>query len=171
MSIINPLQSRAKEQVDDPYLPPEAEIEKDAEKVDYDGKMYNAFAVSLATLFGSVLAAGLLIYANFDNYGKKTKGIVTIIFTIFATIVFLFASLFVSLGSTLVYILTNFVLAAVMMPLTMLLQGNLIEAHEENEKPFHSIFRAIGIGVVCMLGLGAILATAIAMFLGLANPY
>lgn len=171
MSIINPLQSQAKGSSDDPYLPPKAEINRDGEESAYDGKMYNAFAISLATLFGSVLAAGLLIYANFDNYGKKTKGVITIIFTIFATIVFLFASLFVSLGSTLVYILTNFILAAVMMPLTLFLQGNLIEAHEEDDKPFHSFSRAIGIGVVCMLGLGAILATAVAMFLGLSNPY
>ena len=171
MNIINPLQSQAKESSDDPYLPPEAEIDKDGEKTDYHGKMYNAFAISLATLFGSVLAAGLLIYANFDNYGKKTKGVVTVILTILATIVFLFASLFVSLGSTLVYILTNFILAVLMMPLTLFLQGDLIEAHEDDEKPFHSLFRAIGIGVVCMLGLGAILATAVAMFLGLTNPY
>lgn len=165
MAIIDPSDEQAKELANDPYQPPLSAIDNEKRHTQYDGKIYDAFAIAIATLFGSILVAGLLIAANFDKVGEKSKAFATVAITIVLTICALFLSLFTNYHSALFYLSINFLLALLVFPVTVLIQGKIIQRHEMMEMQFHSYFRAIIVGVVYMIGLGLILATAIRLFL------
>ncbi|TQV89214.1 hypothetical protein [Aliikangiella coralliicola] len=164
-------EAKAAENTDNPYQSPQSQIGVEFEPETYQGSIYNILSIAVATLFGSVLAAGLLLQSNFEKFGQKRQAIVTLFLTIIATIGLLFASLFIDYPSSLLYLLINFLAAVIVLPLTGFLQGKSIDDHEYSDRPFHSIFRAIGIGLVCMIGLGVMLMTALMLYLNFAQPY
>lgn len=151
--------------VDNPYETPHSEVSAVEEAAIYHGKVYNPLTIAIGTLFGSVLAAGLLLYSNFSHFNQKPHAIGTIVITIIATILFLFASLSIDHPSSLLYLLFNFIVAVIMFPLTISFQGTDLEAHEYSERPFHSVFRAIAIGIGCFIAMGIMLFLAFSMFL------
>ena len=167
----NSAEESATESDSNPYLAPESQTRFNPIDVQYSGKIYNAFSIAAATLFGSVLVAGLLIAANFDKFGEKGKSFAAAITTIIVTILMLFFSLFLPTISALLYIAINFVAAIFMLPLVYFTQGSIIEKHDEMGRDFHSIFRAMGIGIICMFGLGLILTTAIRLLIGYNTIY
>ena len=151
--------------LDNPYEAPHSEVSLVEEAQVYKGKVYNPLAIAISTLFGSVLAAGLLLYSNFTHFNQKPHAISTVVVTIIATILFLFASLSMEHPSSLMYLMFNFIIAVIMFPLTMTFQGTDLDAHEDADRPFHSVFRAIAIGIGCFLAMGVMLFLAFSMFL------
>ncbi|TQV70919.1 hypothetical protein FLL45_21570 [Aliikangiella marina] len=160
------MQTQEENLPDNPYESPKSQVSNASEDpAIYQGKVYNGFAVAIATLFGSVLAAGLVLHSNFTHFNKNLQAGITVVFTIIATIVFLFASLFVKYPSSLMYLTFNFVLAIIVFPLTIILQGAELDEHEEADLPFHSVFRAAMIGIACLFAMGMMLVFAYTMFI------
>lgn len=160
------MQTQEENLQDNPYESPKSRVSNtpDASEV-YQGKVYNALGAAIATLFGSVLAAGLVLHSNFTHFKQNLQAAITVVITIVATIIFLFASLFVKYPSPLMYIGFNFVLAVAVFPITYLLQGTALEEHEEADLPFHSVFRAAVIGIACLFAMGMMLMFAYTMFI------
>ena len=151
---------------DNPYESPKSRVSNSPDIPEiYQGKVYNGFAVAIASLFGSVLAAGLVLHSNFTHFQKNLQAAITVVITIIATIVFLFAGLFVKYPSSLMYLAINFVLAIIVFPLTLILQGVELDQHEEANLPFHSVFRAAIIGIACLFAMGMMLLFAYTMFI------
>ena len=164
-------EAKAGQKDDNPYQSPQSEIGVELESQVFQGKVYNILSIAVATLFGSVLAAGLLLQSNFEKFGQKQKALATLFATIIATICLLFASLFVDYPSSLHYLLVNFLVAVIIMPVSVYFQGKSIDDHEYSDRPFYSIFRAIGVGLICLFGLGFMLTTALMLYLNFADPY
>lgn len=153
-------------QQDNPYQSPKSNISLQTEtSSEYSGKVYSVFAIAIGTLFGSVLAAGLLIYSNYSHFKQDTKALTSVLLTIFATIIFLFLMLLTQNTSFLFYLATNFIFAVLIFPLVMILQGSTLEQHEDNGKPFHSSVRAGLIGMGCLIAMLIMITFAYFMFL------
>lgn len=153
---------------ENPYQSPKSNISLSKKlSTEYSGKVYSVFAIAIGTLFGSVLAAGLLIYSNYSHFKQNTKALNTILVTICATIIFLFLMLFVQNTSFLFYLAINFIFAVLVFPLVIILQGNILENHEDEGKPFHSSVRAGFIGLGCLIAMLVMIIFAYFMFLTL----
>ena len=150
---------------ENPYRSPQSHVNPEIEEPkSYQGKVYNVLAIAIATLFGSVLAAGLLLHSNYTHFKQSTQAIITVLITIVATIAVLFTSLFVDYPSTLVYLGFNFLIAVILFPLCSALQGRSLDEHEYEDRPFHSIWRAALMGIACLLAMGMMLTFAYSMF-------
>lgn len=149
-----------------PYASPNSEAaEQSEEAVDYKGKVYNGLSVSIATIFGSVLAAGLLLYSNYDHFEQKRKALLVIVITAILTLAFMFVMLVIDFPAVFLFLGINFFIGALLLPLTQLLQGKQLERHEDNEREFHSLIRAGLVGVSCSIAMGLMLSFAYSMFL------
>ncbi|WP_444996123.1 hypothetical protein [Aliikangiella sp. IMCC44359] len=155
---------KAKDKKDNPYESPTSEIEFISSLPIYHGKLYSVLSIAIATIFGSVLAAGFLLQSNFNKFQQNTASLITISITTIATIIFLFSSLFINRPSFFVYLSFNFIVAILVFPVAHLLQGEKLEQHEQADRPFHSVFKTIGIGVLCFFAMGIMLFLALALF-------
>jgi|GEM_PF-2783169 len=159
------MRTQEENSTDNPYQSPRSHVSAALnEPVGYEGKVYTSLAVAVGTLFGSVLAGGLLLHSNYSHFKQDYEAMVTILITIIATILFLFSSLFVEHPSSLLYLGANFLIAVFLMPLTNYLQGQSLEQHDNDNLPFHSVFRAAAIGIACLLAMGMMLTFAYWMF-------
>jgi hypothetical protein len=149
-----------------PYASPNSEHEEQREEsVEYHGKVYNTLSIGVATIFGSVLAGGLLLHSNYDHFEQKTKALFVILMTTILTLAFMLGMLIIDFPVVFLFIGINFIIAVVLLPLTQVLQGKELEKHEDNEREFHSFIRAALVGVSCSLAMGIMLFFAYTMFL------
>jgi len=149
-----------------PYASPNTEEPMQSEGiVDFKGKVYNTLSISIATIFGSVLAAGLLLHSNYSHFEQKRSALYAAAITTPLTILFLFGMLIIDFPVVLLFLGINFIIAAVLLPLTQFLQGKELEQHEEAEREFHSFVRAGLIGVCCLFAMGLMLFFAYTMYL------
>ncbi|MET1256104.1 hypothetical protein [Aliikangiella maris] len=155
------MKAQEKKIIDNPYQAPESHIDPSAADEEYTGKLYSIAAISIATIFGSFLAAGILLQSNFNKFKQSTAAFITIIFTTVATIVFLFTSLFVEQPSLLLYFFYNFLAAVLILPISYIFQGEKLLAHEQANYPVHSLFKAILIGIACFFAMGLMLSLAV----------
>jgi hypothetical protein len=160
------MQTQEENSNDNPYQSPKAQLSASIdETASYQGKVYSLLAIAIGTIFGSVLAAGLLVHSNFSHFKLNLQANITVALTIVATIGFLFASLFVEHPSSILYMGFNFVVAICLFPVVYFLQGDLLEQHEDKNLPFHSTFRAAAVGIACLLAMGMMLTFAYTMFI------
>ena len=148
-----------------PYASPKIEEPKQSDGiVDFKGKVYNTLSIAIAAIFGSVLAAGLLLYSNYGHFEQKRSALFSAAITTILTIVFLFGMLIIDFPVVLLFLGINFVIAVILLPLTQVLQGKKLEQHDEAEREFHSFVRAGLIGVCCLFAMGLMLFFAYTMY-------
>lgn len=149
-----------------PYASPKIEGPRQSEGiVDFKGKVYNTLSIAIATIFGSVLAAGLLLHSNYSHFEQKRSALFSAAITTLLTILFLFGMLIIDFPLVLLFLGINFIIAVISLPLTQILQGKELERHEEAEREFHSFVRAGLIGICCLFAMGLMLFLAYSMFL------
>lgn len=66
----------------DPYTPPRAPLSPVAAEADYHLCLFHPVQVMVASMFGHVLAAGLLIACNHWTLGQTTRALVTLLVTL-----------------------------------------------------------------------------------------
>ena len=165
---ISRMETSTQSDEDDPYQTPQSELDWITPESDYTGKLYSPLGIAIASVFGSVLATGLLIQSNYAKFQQNTHGLITIVITTIVTTLFLFMTLFIEYPSSLLYIVFNFFIAVLAMPLVHTLQGARLNHHEEKDREFHSVFRAAGIGVASLIAMTVMLKIAFTMFFSVA---
>jgi len=151
---------------DNPYASPNSEDAKLSEEIaEFNGKVYNTLSIAIATIFGSVLAAGLLLHSNYSHFGQQRSALFSVVITALLTIFFLFGMLVMDFPVVLLFLGTNFIIAVFLLPITQVLQGKELEQHELAEREFHSFVRAGLIGVSCSFAMGLMLFFAYILFL------
>lgn len=149
-----------------PYASPKAEEEFDTgDGSAYSGKVYNSLSIAIATIFGSVLAAGLLIHSNYSHFKQKTRALVAAVLTGVFTLLFMFSMLVIDFPLVMSYLAINFLIAATLLPLNQLFQGRQLELHEEAGRAFHSYIRASLVGASCAVAMILMLLIASTMYL------
>lgn len=148
-----------------PYASPkvEEEILLDVGS-DYKGRVYSTLSIAIATIFGSVLAAGLLIYSNFNDFQQKRLALIAAGLTGVFTLVFMFSMLVIDFPVVMSFLVTNFLIAAFLLPLNQLFQGKQLEIHEEAGREFHSYIRASLVGISCAIAMVLMLLIASTMY-------
>ena len=160
------MQTQEENKNNNPYQSPKAELFTLEDEVQvYRGKVYNMLAIAIGTIFGSVLAAGLLLHSNYTHFKQNTYANVTIGLTILATVLFLFTSLLIDHPSSLMYMGFNFIVAICLFPIVYFTQSEFLEQHENKNLPFYSSFRAAAVGIACLLAMAMMLTVAYTMFI------
>lgn len=159
-------ETKAEAIVTNPYATPSS-VQEDPKEVavEFKGRVYNTLSMSIATIFGSVLAAGLLLYTNYSHFEQKRNALITVVITSFLTLIFLFGMLIIDFPVVLLFLGLNFIIAASLLPLSHILQGKELEQHEEAEREFHTYVRAGLVGFGCLIAMGLMLFFAYAMYL------
>ncbi len=148
-----------------PYASPKVEEEVPSNVGSgYRGKVYNTLSIAIATIFGSVLAAGLLIHSNYSHFQQKSFALIAAGVTGVFTLAFMFFMLVIDFPVAMLFLATNFLIAAFLLPLNQILQGKQLELHEQNEREFHSYIRASLVGVSCAVAMLAMLLIASTMY-------
>lgn len=70
----------------DPYAPPSAPLSPAPPEGDYHLRLFHPAQVMVASMFGHVLAAGLLIAFNHLTLGQTARGLVTLLVTLVYTL-------------------------------------------------------------------------------------
>jgi hypothetical protein len=118
-------------------------------------RLYSQTAIAVATFLGGPFAAGILARRNFINLGKAQTGTNALIIGIISTIL-LFGGIFVLPEDILDKIpnaLIPTIYTAIIYVIIEKFQGAALKEHKAQQKPFYSIWKAIGTGTVCMLVL------------------
>jgi hypothetical protein len=148
-----------------PYASPKSQNEAHSEDAsEYSGKLYNTLSIAIATIFGSVLASGLLIQSNYNHLQLKQPALITAVCTALLTLAFMFSLFIIEFPLVMSFLMINFVIAVLLLPLNQALQGKLLEQHEDTKREFHSYFRASFIGVGCALAMLVMLLIASTMY-------
>lgn len=128
----------------DQYFPPAAKF-----------SLYSQRAILVATFFGGPMAAGILARQNFINLGDEKRGNQAFYIGIIATVL-VFGLLF-SLPQEWIEKIPRLAIPTVYMGIIYFLiqkfQGNELEHHKENQAPFYSLWKAFGIGLLCLLAM------------------
>jgi hypothetical protein len=118
-----------------------------------DLKFHSQRAIAIATFFGGPMAAGYLIRANYKSLGDPDNGKKALIFSILATFL-LFVGIF-SLPEDILDKIPNQLLPPVYMGIIYLIvqkiHGTILQQHEDNNYAFHSIWKAVGVGIISLL--------------------
>ena len=123
--------------------------------------LYSQTAILIATFFGGPIAAGILMRRNFINLGRESLGRNSLIIGIITTIL-LFAGV-LSLPEDIVDKIPNAIIPAIYTAIIAAIiersMGNELREHKQEAGIFYSIWRAVGVGTVCLLIIiGTILA-------------
>jgi hypothetical protein len=126
-------------------------MEEDILHSESDKPIYNKIHIQLATFFGGPLAIIYILAENFKQLGQPQK----VKRTWFIGIISLL--LVITLGS---FIPDTWKIPTLVFPLIFLsvgaaimhsVQGNEIKFHTDNGGPVYSLWRAVGVGTVCLL--------------------
>lgn len=116
-------------------------------------KLYSQTAISIATYFGGPLAAGILTRRNFINLGKEQLGKNALIIGIISTML-LFVGIF-SIPQNIIDKIPNIIIPLFYTIIINLVvdkyQGSNLKEHKQKNRPFYSVWKATGIGIICML--------------------
>jgi hypothetical protein len=117
--------------------------------------LYSQGAIGIATYLGGPLAAGILARQNFINLGNEAAAKKSLFIGIIST-VFLFGGIF-SIPEEILDQIPNalipFVYTAIIYIVIEKFQGAALKAHKGNGGIFYSVWKAVGIGAICMLVL------------------
>ncbi|NDV47295.1 hypothetical protein D0T49_09585 [Paludibacter sp. 221] len=135
-------------------------------KSDKSLQLYSQKSIALSTFFGSPLAAGILIRRNCINLGNKRQGLYALVISIVFTVL-LFGVSF-AIPDDIAEKIPNFVVPLAYTGIIYLIvekiQGAQLKRHEINKEPFYSAWRALGVGVVCLLVIMASIFTYVWFF-------
>lgn len=139
-----------------------SDIEYNNETSTKDLKLYSIRAIIIATILGTPLASGYLMGENFKALGLPKKARFSVIIGILGTI-FIFVGLFL-IPEKLLDQLPNVVVPAIytgiVIGVLLSTQGDILKAHQKNDYPFSSIWRAVGMGIISLLIVVSILLGA-----------
>lgn len=128
--------------------------------MDESKKLYSQKAISIATYFGGPLAAGLLIRENYRNLDKEKLGQNAFIIGIVSTII-IFIGIF-SIPEQIIAKIPNALIPLIYTGIISLIvekiQGNDLKSHKENNQTFQSLWKATGLGAICMVIILAVIA-------------
>ncbi len=113
-------------------------------------RLYNWGSVALATFLGGPLAGTILMAGNFRKLGQGNNSIPTLILGAAASV----GLLYVSLNTTMNAWVATLVLLVCTSAAAYQLQGDAVKTHLAWGGRLHSVWRAVGIGVVTDLVLG-----------------
>jgi len=110
---------------DNPYAPPKAPVLLEQPTPDFQLRVFHPLQVLIATMFGHLLAAGLMISVNEATIGHPLRSTLTVLFTASYTLLALSQSDHLPQGVVLFTVLAAVPLAAVWawVPLRQLLRG------------------------------------------------
>tara|TARA_R110001632_G_scaffold40289_4_gene100910 strand:+ start:1068 stop:1847 length:780 start_codon:yes stop_codon:yes gene_type:complete len=113
-------------------------------------KFYSLKAIGIATFFGGPIAAGYLVRQNYLAINEPEKAKKSLIIGIISTII-LFSTIFL-IPEEIMERIPNPIIPSIYTIIIYLivekLQGEYLKEHEENENPFHSNWKAAGIGLI-----------------------
>ncbi|TNE79946.1 MAG: hypothetical protein EP332_09325 [Bacteroidetes bacterium] len=115
-------------------------------------KYYNAKTISIATFIGGPLVTGLLMRRNFRNAGDDSSASRALLLGILATVL-IFGSVFYLPEAFVDKIPKSIIPAAYTLLASLLVkkyQGEVLETHEEQGGKYYSVWRAIGISLLCI---------------------
>lgn len=122
-------------------------------------KLYSQAAIALAAFFGAPFAASILIQRNCINLGNERQGLMALIIGIVSTAL-IFIGIF-SMPEHLIDKIPNFLIPAVYTTaiyfIVEKIQGVEIKQHKNEGNNFYSLWRAVGIGSVCLVGIIAVI--------------
>ncbi|WP_196139908.1 hypothetical protein [Aliikangiella sp. G2MR2-5] len=162
--------ARTASKVLNPYQSPSAKglsHQPDEAAPEPDYKLYPPLSIAIATLLGSSLAGGFLLYANFDSVGEKGKALAVVIATILLSVIIIFFSLVLFPNSYLSYIVVNFIVAIMLLPIAFFSQRHWLDELDDDEERLHTLGRAVIIGFIGFFGQSVIISLAVTLFFGL----
>ena len=112
-------------------------------------KLYSPLAIAIATFFGGPLAAGILVRRNSLNLGRPRQAINALMLGIAFTLLLFFV--IYSFPDDMIDaagILIPVVYTAIILLIVDKVQGDALQAHREQMRPFYSGWRAAGIGAL-----------------------
>jgi hypothetical protein len=118
------------------------------------GKLYKDKSLVVAALFGGPLAAGYLLSENFKAFGETSKSGKTRIYTVLITVLFFIVLFnFPRRIAAPIQILEIIPFISVVASYVILanFQGRQIDKHIIARGKFHSVWRALLIGIICLL--------------------
>ena len=122
-------------------------------------KYYSRIAIAIATYFGGPIAAGILARRNFINMGKNKFATYSIPVGIVST--FLVFVLIFSVPENILDKIPNSLIptvyTAIIYAFIDWLQGPTLKSHKENNGTFYSLWKALGVGIMCLAILLGIL--------------
>lgn len=148
---------------DNPFQPPSSNLAGEQAVADQP-RLYSMGSVGLATFFGSPLAGGFIIAQNLKALGRgaETGGLWGTAIGIFVVCMAL-AFILPEDVPTMVF---TFAQLGAMVTLAQFRIGPALVLHGEQQGPFHSKWRAVGVGVLFGLGIvAALVLLAIPLYL------
>jgi len=123
-------------------------------------KLYSKRAITITTAIGSPLAAGILIRENYKTLHKEKEGQIALIVGIVTTIL-LFVIIY-SIPDNIMNRTPNAIIPAIYTLIIALIvekiQGQELKTHKENNLEFQSLWKAAGIGAICLVVILAVIA-------------
>jgi hypothetical protein len=120
-------------------------------------KFYSQRAITIASYFGSPLAAGYLIRQNFVALGKEDYGNYSMLIGIISTLL-IFIGVF-SIPELIMNKIPNtlipLIYTAIIYLINEKLQGKDLKEQKKNNGEFYSAWKAVGIGAICLVILFA----------------
>ncbi|HPX04308.1 MAG TPA: hypothetical protein PLC17_00105, partial [Tenuifilaceae bacterium] len=125
--------------------------------MDNQVKFYSQKAISVATVVGGPLAAGVLIYHNFKTLNKRRQAVNSLIIGTFTTIIILAAVFMLPEGiiDKVPNILFPLIYSLIVYLIVERPQGEELEAHKQKGGQFYSSWRGAGIGALSIAVLFA----------------
>lgn len=127
------------------YAPPKAELSPEASK---PYKLYSIEGVGIATFFGSILAGGIIMWINLRRLGRFESARKTILYSILATILFLFGIIMIPQDINIPSMLFTIPQIFAMVMIAKSQQKDSIDAHKNKGGEIASNWKAFGIGLL-----------------------
>jgi hypothetical protein len=125
--------------------------------------LYSLTAIGIATFLGSFLAGGYMLASNYIALGKRRLGMYTIYASLALLLVFVVISAQVPQSSTGVIVMTM-VQVVLALLIANKLQGPMFASFEQMGGEYHSLWRAVLIGLVASLIALMVLVVFVAFF-------
>ena len=122
-------------------------------------KFYSERAVLIGTFFGGPLVAGILVRRNFLNVGNEEHGRLSLLISIAATVIIFGGITLIpeSIADRIPNVVIPTIYSAIIYQIVKHVQGDTLKAHKENNGEFYSVWRAVGIGTLCLVAIFMIL--------------
>ncbi|MEL7530958.1 MAG: hypothetical protein AAFN10_06610 [Bacteroidota bacterium] len=134
-----------------------------------DVKLHSSTAILIATLFGGPLAAGYLMMENYQNLGDRDAASKALIYGIVGTVA-LFGLILLIPESVMEVIPTPAISIASVIGIRAIVEqklGETLKEHKANDKAFYSRWRALAVGLICLLIISAVTLSAVFLFIGI----
>lgn len=123
-------------------------------------KLYSQRAIAITTYLGGPLAAGILIRENYKALEKEKQGKYAFIIGIVSTII-IFVGVFLipeNIISKIPNVLIPLIYTGIISLIVEKIQGTDLKSYKENNQKFQSLWKAAGIGAICLAIILAVIA-------------